>query len=111
MNGNNMHPLTKAQSDFAAQNYELVFSFLSERQLDGDEFYDAAIFSYLLAVQVYDEHPELRNKPFSEVASHCMAKAVTRHMEKLNRRRTADVLHAYEVQNRQDNVIRLFHAA
>lgn len=111
MNEHNMHPLTKFQSDFAAQNYEMVFTFLSGRKLDVDEYHDAVIMHYLRAVQVYNEHSALQTKPFADFAADSMEKAVVQHLGKLNRRHIAETMHAYEAQNRQNNVIALYNAA
>lgn len=108
MTENNMHPLTKAQSDFAAKNYELVFSFLSERKLDVDEYHDAVIMHYLRAVQSYDEHPELHREPFSVVAKRLMLCGIMRHLEKQNRRQIAETLHANGLErNRTGKVLYL----
>lgn len=83
MNGLNMHPLTKEQSDFAAVNYGLVFSFLKDRKLDADEFHDIVILDFLHAVQLYDECPNLQAKPFEALACRMMECALRLHLQTL----------------------------
>lgn len=108
MTENNLHPLTKSQSDFAAKNYELVFSFLSGCKLDADEYHDAVIMHYLRAVQSYDEHPELHREPFAVVAKRLMRSGIMRHLEKQNRRQIAETLHANGLErNRTGKVLYL----
>lgn len=108
MTENNLHPLTKSQSDFAAKNYELVFSFLSGCKLDADEYHDAVIMHYLRAVQVYDERPELQTEPFAVVAKRLMLSGVMRHIEKQNRRQIAETLHVNGLErNRTGKVLYL----
>lgn len=101
MTENNMHPLTKTQSDFAAKNYELVFSFLSGCKLDADEYHDAVIMHYLQAVQSYDERPELHREPFSVVARRQMWDGIMHHMNAQTRRNIAEALHSRGVEREQ----------
>ena len=49
-----LHPLTLAQSEFAAKNHDLVFQYLRSRNLPEDEFYGEVILGYLSAVQRYE---------------------------------------------------------
>lgn len=86
MNESTLHPLTKTQSDFAAENYGLVFSFLKSKGLDADEFHDVVILSYLQAVQIYDERPEMQENPFDIYAERMMQRALRFHLQKLNGR-------------------------
>lgn len=75
-------------------------------------YHDAVIMHYLQAVQVYDERPEMQSESFSKVAARYMAKAVAQHLEKMNRQRTAETLHAYVMdRSRQGNIIYLHNAA
>lgn len=77
MNEATLHPLSKAQSDFAAENYNLVFRFLQEKGLDADEYHDDVILEYLHAVQCYDERPELRRYDFPAIAYGQMESAIS----------------------------------
>lgn len=86
MNENTMHPLTKEQSDFAAENYSLVFRYLAHKGLDADEFHDVVILPFLRAVQQYNERPELREYAFSTIAWRRMDSALGGYFAKLKRR-------------------------
>ena len=59
-----LHPLTLAQSEFAAKNHDLVFQYLRSRNLPEDEFYGEVILGYLSAVQRYEEESWLRQYRF-----------------------------------------------
>ena len=89
MNEHSMHPLTREQSDFAAEQYRLIFSFLSERDINTEEAYDAVLFSFLWAAQNYCEHPKLRKMAFPEVATQYMDKALSKYLAKQARRTAA----------------------
>ena len=52
-------PLSRAESDFAAEHHDLIFSYLSQAGLPADDFYDIAVFGYLQAVRRYLARPEL----------------------------------------------------
>lgn len=68
--------MTEAQRQFAAENHDLIYSFLQERALDLDS-YDAAAFGYLRAVQRYLTEPRLRRYRFSTVAWWAMRQSIT----------------------------------
>lgn len=61
-------PLTADERQFAANNHELIFSFLNEFGWDEREYYDIAAFGYLTAVRRYLTQPELRQYAFSTIA-------------------------------------------
>lgn len=46
-------PLNTEERRFAAENHELVFAFLREKELPVSLYYDVVIFGYLKAVQKY----------------------------------------------------------
>ena len=71
-------PLSRAESDFAAEHHDLVFSYLSQAELPADDFYDIAVFGYLQAVRRYLARPELRRYGFSAVAFRAMGLSVRR---------------------------------
>lgn len=70
-----LRPLTEEQRQFAANNHDLIYSFLQERSLDID-CYDAAAMGYLRAVQRYLTEPRLRRYHFSTVAWRAMRQSV-----------------------------------
>jgi RNA polymerase sigma-70 factor (ECF subfamily) len=74
-----MTPLTDEQRDFAEENYGLVFSFMLERDLIEDDFFDIIIFGYLMAVQRYLERPDLRKYPFGTVAGKHMRRELNHY--------------------------------
>ncbi len=61
--------LTDTQREFAAENHDLVISFLRRRGLDMSEYYDVVIFGFLSAVQQYNQRPELRQYKFRTIAN------------------------------------------
>lgn len=74
-------PLSRAESDFAAEHHDLIFSYLSQAGLPADDFYDIAVFGYLQAVRRYLARPELRRYGFSAVAFRAMGLSVRRSRE------------------------------
>ncbi len=69
-------PLTEGQRQFAAENHDLVYSFLREQKLDIDHYYDVAVFGYLRAVERYLTESRLRRYQFSTVAWRAMRQSV-----------------------------------
>ena len=86
MNGQEMHPLTKEQSDFAAEQYGMVFRYLAHKRLDADEFHDVVILPFLRAVQQYMERPELQKYAFSTIAWRQMDSALSNSFARQKRR-------------------------
>lgn len=86
MNGQEMHPLTKEQSDFAAEQYGMVFRYLAHKRLDADEFHDVVILPFLRAVQQYMERPELQKYAFSTIAWRQMDSALSNYFARQKRR-------------------------
>jgi len=67
-------PLTAEQSAFAAENHDIIKTFLRFKNLSYDEYYDTVIFGYLEAVRTYCERPDLRSKyPFKTIAFRVMS--------------------------------------
>ena len=50
-----MKPLTAEEQHLAAENHDLVFAFLKEKELPIDVYYDVVIFGYLKAVQELEQ--------------------------------------------------------
>ena len=42
--------LTEEQRHFAAENHNLIYTYLWDRRLEVDDYYDIAVFGYLRAV-------------------------------------------------------------
>lgn len=86
-----LHPLTPAQSEFAALHHDLVFQYLHTNSLPEDEFYSEVILGYLAAVQKYDERPWLQKYDFSSVAFAAMGRAAASYRKDRNRLRAREV--------------------
>lgn len=56
--------LTKEKSAFAAENHGLVYSFLTERQLPEDEYYDTVIFAFLDCV-IKDTDGDFKSRAYA----------------------------------------------
>ena len=54
--------LTRAQHNFAEAHHGLIFSFLSEKSLPADDYYDVVVFGYLRAVRQYFKRDDLRRR-------------------------------------------------
>lgn len=55
-------PLTVKERKFAADNHNLVYSFLHRFGYSLELYYDIAIFGYLKSVQIYNRREDLKNK-------------------------------------------------
>lgn len=84
-----LRPLTEAQRQFAAENHDLIYSFLQERSLDMD-CYDVAAFGYLRAVQRYLTDRRLNRYRFSTVAWWAMRQSVISFDRSESRRRESE---------------------
>ena len=69
-------PLTGEQRQFAADNHDLIYSFLQEQKLDVGCCYDIAVFGYLRAVERYLTESKLQRYQFSTVAWRAMRQSV-----------------------------------
>ncbi len=86
-----LHPLTLAQSEFAAKNHDLVFQYLRSRNLPEDEFYGEVILGYLSAVQRYEEESWLRQYRFRSVAFAAMESAASSYRKNRAHQREREV--------------------
>lgn len=50
-NKERLKPLTMEQRKFAEDNYRLIMEFLKKSKLDSEEYFDVAVFGYLLSVE------------------------------------------------------------
>ena len=78
--------LTKEQREFAAENHEIILSYLRGKRLDASEWYDVAVFGYLRAVRKYTERPELQIYAFSTIAGKAMDTEIGNERKKQKRR-------------------------
>ena len=68
--------LTEEQRQFADENHNLIYTYLWDRRLEIDGYYDIAVFGYLRAVKRYLSEPWLRRYQFSSVAWHAMRQSI-----------------------------------
>lgn len=74
--------LTERQTRFAQENYDVLTDFLERRGLLNEEYYDAVVFEFLRAVQLYDESKSLKRYSFEYFASWYMQKMLVDYLKK-----------------------------
>ena len=57
-----LQPLTAHERAQAAENHNLVYSFLRRHGYDMENFYDVVIFGFLKGIQIYNRRKELHGK-------------------------------------------------
>jgi RNA polymerase sigma-70 factor (ECF subfamily) len=81
-----LHELTSEQQSFAEDNHNLVYTFLRNKGLRQDDFYDVIIFGYLRAVQKYLIRENLRLQyEFSTIAWRAMECDLANHYKAQSR--------------------------
>ena len=75
----NLRPLTLEEQLYAAQNHNLVYAFLQEKELLEDVFYDVVVFGYMRAVQEYISGKRFRVYSFSTIAWKRMENSVSNY--------------------------------
>lgn len=80
------YEMTQEQQSFAAENHNLIYTFLRDRRLNMEDYYDIVVFGYLEAVRRYCNLAELRKKyAFSTIAWRKMKDELYKHFEKQSR--------------------------
>ena len=79
-------PLSPAEKEVATQNFWMVGSFLKQKQLPFDEWFDVVVFRYLRAVELWLERPDLYHYEFSTIAWRNMRSAVWHEQQKQRKR-------------------------
>lgn len=69
-NKERLKPLTMEQRKYAEVNYRLVMEFLKKSKLDSEEYFDIAVFGYLLSVEIYLNDVDLQHKCKFEAVSY-----------------------------------------
>lgn len=82
-----LHELTPCQRQYAEEHINLVYKFLSVKELPANEYYDLIIFGYLAAVQEYDERPELSKFSFTTIAWRKLSDCLCEYFTYLNRQK------------------------
>lgn len=92
-------PLTKEQRDFATKWHNLIYTFLNDKGLPAEDYYDIVVFGFLRAVKEYFSKPILQEKySFSTIAWKKMdASLIDFYKSQSCQKRTASVvsLHSY----------------
>lgn len=92
-------PLTKEQRDFATKWHNLIYTFLNEKGLPVEDYYDIVVFGFLRAVRRYFTEPELLKYSFSTIAWQAMDCDLTNHYKsQFRQKRQAYMvsLHSYD---------------
>ena len=63
-----LKPFTKEEQQFAEDNHGIIYTFLNEKQLSEDDYYDVVVFGYLRAVQEYFDNKRICKYKFSTLA-------------------------------------------
>ncbi len=79
-------PMTYEESQFAADNINIVWWYLDSRGLDRNEWFDVVIFRYILSVKRYLSIPQLRQYRFVNIACKAMQSAIGGECAKKERR-------------------------
>jgi len=82
--------LTEDQRRFAAENHNLIYSYLHEQGRAVDDYYDIAALGFLSAVRRYLTSPELRQYAFSTIAWRSMKQSITSFHRAEARREAAE---------------------
>ncbi len=68
----------------AAENHSMVYSFLNEKKLPEDDYYDIVVFGYLCAIQDYCEKKSLKHYKLSTIAWRRMNREINSHFRAFN---------------------------
>ena len=96
-------PLTPEQQAFAAEHHSVIYSFLRQRRLTDDYYYDIVVFGYIQAVRRYNEDEALQQYAFSTIAFNAMATALGNE-----RRRERRQLHPLSLDYEDENGRKLY---
>ena len=77
-----IRPLTPKQKEFAEEYHDYIFQYLKCRHLAARDFYDSAVFGYLLAVQEYLERPDIQKYEFRRIAYTSMRNAIAEEQKR-----------------------------
>jgi len=71
--------LTPEQQRFATEHHTLVYTFLNDKKLREDDYYDIVVFGFLRAVRRYLEESHLQKYAFSTIAWSAMQTNLYNH--------------------------------
>lgn len=81
-----LSPLTPEEQQFAADHIRLIDKFLDKQSLNPSDWYDIAVFGYLLAVEKWLRQPRLQRYAFSTIAWKTMYSRIGIELKKQERR-------------------------
>lgn len=85
--------LTKEHRDFATKWHNLIYTFLNDKGLPEEDYYDIVVFGFLRAVRRYFTELELQKYSFSTIAWQAMQQSLSTHYRAQNCQKR----HAYMV--------------
>lgn len=74
-------PLTREEREFATKWHNLIYTFLNEKRLPEEDYYDIIVFGFLRAVKEYFSKPALHKYSFSTIAWKKMDSALINHFQ------------------------------
>lgn len=74
-------PLTREQREFATKWHNLIYTFLNEKKLPEEDYYDIVVFGFLRAVKEYFSKPALQQYSFSTIAWNYMRSCLSDHFK------------------------------
>lgn len=86
--------LSSEERRFAAEQHNLIYTYLSEKGLYHGDYYDIAAFGYLRAVKRYLTEPHLRKYAFSTIAWCAMRQSIAAFHRSEERRKAAERAYA-----------------
>lgn len=86
-------PLTREQREFATKWHNLIYTFLNEKKLPEEDYYDIVVFGFLRAVKEYTSNLNLLKYSFSTIAWKKMNCCLLNHYKSQYRQKR----HAYTV--------------
>lgn len=79
--------LTEEERKLAAKWHNLIYTFLHEKGLPEDDFYDIVVFGFLRAAKEYLSRPNLQKYSFSTIAWNYMRSCLSDHFKKQSRQK------------------------
>lgn len=95
--------LDEEQRQFAAKHHRLIYSYLWNKKLKIDDYYDIAVFGYLRAVRQYLAEPSPHKKKFSTLAWSAMRQSIASFHRAKKRREETEQKYLKMLLDRQPN--------
>lgn len=82
----NIQPLTEQEKKHAEKWHQIIYTFLNQKSLPDDMYYDVAVFGYIKAVKKWFARPDLHSYNFMTIAFYDMWRVIGEHHKKIARR-------------------------